>query len=276
MQGQRSGSRSLILSGTLLVALPFLLFAASLGSDAGSGLLRAIGRGREGRFADPRLTAVARAVDRTEPSAAEEAIRGATLDFAARERGGSTILGYAVKRALAWDARPERMAIVRTLLGAGAPVVDDVGREGEPLVANVADSADPRTVELLDLLLAHGGDPDARLPFDPDSLLFSRNLTLEKARVLVRHGANLKALSVDGARTGWTALMVAAERGQWELALFLLHAGVPASSAGRDGSTALSIAEGLARGTSGGRTSGLPPAYEAFMAELGKAERGSR
>ena len=272
VMGQRSGSRGLVLAGTLVTALPFVLFAASLFTDAGSGLLRAVGRSREGRFGDARLTAVARAVDRAEPAAAAEAIRSGPLDFSARERGGSTILGYAVKRSLAWDARPERTEIVRALLDSGAPVVDGVVAAGAPLVGTVADSADPRTVAILDLLLAHGGDPDAKLPFDPDPLVFSRNLTVEKARVLVRHGADLAVVSIDGGRAGFTPLMLAVEREEWDLAACLLESGAPAGRAAPDGSTARSIAEAIARRDRGAPTR-APEAYVAFLEALGEAER---
>jgi hypothetical protein len=273
VQGQRVGSRWAILAGTLIVALPFLLFAWNLFTDAGSGLARTISRSREGKYADARLTAIARAIDAGDPAAAAAAIRGPKLDFAARERNGSTILGYAVKRALAWNAPPKRMPIVRLVLEAGAPVVDGVEAEGVPLVANVADNADPRTVELLDMLLAHGGDPNATLPFDPEPLVFSVNLTLDKARVLVRHGADLKALAKSGGREGWTPLMFAAERGDWDVALFLLESGAPAELAGKDGSTARSIAEGAARQERESGASGTPSEYDRLVAALGTASK---
>lgn len=270
--GQRNGSRGLVLAGTLVVALPFLLLVAGVFSDAGSGLLRAVGRGREGRFPEARLTAIARAVDRGDPAAAAAAIRGRALDFSARERAGSTILGYAVKKACAWPAPPGRTEIVRALLEAGAPVVDGAVRPDEPLVAVVADSADPRTTELLDLLLAHGGDPDAKLPFDPDPLLFSRNLICAKAEVLLRRGARTSALSTDGAQSGWTPLMRAVEREAWDLALCLVRAGVPAAAAAPDGETARSLAERSGRAAGPGDASGTADPRTAFLAALGEAE----
>lgn len=273
VQGQRVGSRGAILAGTLIVALPFLLFAWNLFTDAGSGLFRAISRSREGKYADARLTSIARAIDAGDPAAAEAAIRGPKLDFAARERNGSTILGYAVKRALAWDAPPKRMPIVRLLLEAGAPVVDGAEAEGVPLVANVADNADPRTVELLDQLLAHGGDPNATLPFDPEPLVFSVNLNLDKAKVLVRHGADPKALAKSGGREGWTTLMFAAERGDWDVALFFLEAGAPPEQVGKDGSTARSIAERSARQERESGASGMPTEYDRLAAALGTASK---
>ncbi len=212
LAGQRTGSRGAILAGTVIVALPFLAFAWNLATDTASGFLSAVRRSREGRFPDSRVTAAARAIDRGDVAAAEAALRGPAPDFAARERAGDTLLGYAVRRALAWNARPEGLRLVRVVLEAGAPVAG-AGRGGAPLEASVADNADSRTDELLDMLLAHGGDPNAKLPFDEEPLVFSANLTVAKAESLARHGADLSATGRSGGRQGWSAPMVAAGRG---------------------------------------------------------------
>ncbi|MCL4808549.1 MAG: hypothetical protein KJ062_12300 [Thermoanaerobaculia bacterium] len=271
LAGQRTGSKGAILAGTGIVALPFLAFAWNLTTDTATGFLSALRRSREGRFADPRLTAAARAIDRGDVAAAEAALRDPAPDFTARDRSGETLLGYAVRRSVAWNARPEGLRLVRAVLEAGAPVAG-AGRDGELLEANAADSADSRTDELLGLLLSHGGDPNAKLPFDEEPLVFSANLTSAKAETLARHGADLGATVRSGSRRGWSAPMLAAERGDWSLALRLVQLGAPAGRVSEESPTLLEVArasERLARSSTDGSPS---PEYErlvAFLEEIG-------
>ena len=62
-------------------------------------------------------------------------------------------------------------------------------------------------------------------------------MTVEKAKLLVEHGADVHALSARTDRRLWSGLMNAAHEGQWEMAGFFLDHGVDPAYATPDGKT---------------------------------------
>ena len=99
-------------------------------------------------------------------------------------------------------------------------------------------------LEVLDLLLANGADPNTR-NYEEQPLYFSSYSSLEKLQVLAKHGADFTALETTRMdRQGWTGAMYAAEMGDYDVASFLLDHGVKPTHVAPDGSSLRSIIEG--------------------------------
>ncbi len=102
-------------------------------------------------------------------------------------------------------------------------------------------------VEIVDLLLAAGVDPERRYGNDLTLLMWAaghsndtpRKDGVETVRELLQRGAPIDAVD----NRGWSALMIAAERGHSEIAALLLERGADATLADGEGRRAANLAE---------------------------------
>jgi hypothetical protein len=273
--GTQRHSRAATIVGAALTALPFIVMLASTARGFAGKASRAVWRSRQGKFADPVLTAVARAVDKGDTATIRALLakRDGTRDFSQRDAWGQTLLGYAVQRTQGMYAPEQSTEAARVLLQNGVPYTADAVREGENWFASIATSSTDKWNDLLEAALAAGADPNAREPYDENAMILSYNMTVAKLELLVRRGADVQARSARTDRPGWSTLMNAAYLGMWPEALFFLRHGVSPDYVARDGKTVRTvIAERLAeRGEQGERADALGPAYAAFRAALDSA-----
>lgn len=234
--------------GFALVASPVAYGAVQRGQQALKGLGRAAARAQYGRFADGRLTRLARAIDRADTTEMRALLAAGAPDFAARDPHGHTILGHALHRVVEDFYGNDRSAPVRLLLEAGAaPRLDVLAVERTPASISEHDAVfhlfavhTPGALAALELLLAAGADPN-RPDEDGRPMYFSTYTTRAALEVLARHGADFRRLDTREERAGWTALMNAAYLQSWPEALFFLEQGVPADHVAPDGASLASI-----------------------------------
>jgi len=138
---------------------------------------------------------------------------------------------------LLWEAaRSGDADKVRAQLEAGADV-DYLGPFGStPLLIGVKEEND----EVIQLLVSEGADVDARTRLSWALSLAIDNEDVTTTRVLVEAGANLEAANDKG----WTALMLAAHKGNLEMVRFFAENGakINEESMGKDPLNALLIA----------------------------------
>jgi hypothetical protein len=230
------------------------------------GNMRALERARAkshfGKFADPHLTRLARAIDRRDVARLRELLAEPT-DYRARDRCDHTILGHAVMRVLETYEPDAGVECVRVLLAAGAPPDRRVlasertsyAPEDYELIAAVFGGNSPGTVALLDALLAAGADPDVD-DMHGEPIIFSSYATVPKLEVLAAHGADLDRVQTRSDRAGWTAIMNAAGMEMWDEALFFLEHGARTDIVAPDGCSLRSL---LAEWAQRERTGGAEP-----------------
>jgi ankyrin repeat protein len=147
---------------------------------------------------------------------------------------GRTAFDSAVKQAF--------VEVVRLLLDKGGDVTTTAHQEQSPLFNTV------KKPEMVRLLLDREFDPDARSPegFTPLMLAAGDN-HVATVKVLLDREATIDLElwhSNGGAKSGWTALAFAAERGNSEIVLLLAEAGANVNHRVDDGSTVLHLATG--------------------------------
>ena len=124
------------------------------------------------------------------------------------------------------------------LLAAGADV-KAVHRTGEQALMMAARQRNYRTPavepspEIVELLLAHGADPNFRSEWNETALMFAN--TAARVKLLVAKGADVEAKDKEGR----TALMKAATRGDVGVAGALVDSGANVNAVDNNGSTAL-------------------------------------
>ncbi len=263
----RTGSRPGVIAAFLVAGIPFWFLARNVLGELDSGISRSIRDARRVRYAQPELTAIARALRAGDATRVRELARGATLDFADRNSMGLTILGFAVEQVLRNGPRPENVEGVRALLDAGArPDADIMGPE-EVLLERVIGGNTTEARQMLRLLLQAGAEPDVLDRFDRRPLVFSSYMDLPELELFAEFGADLRVLDTRSDRQGWSALMHMASGRQWDMALFLLGHGVPpdhVSPSGESLETILAGDELIER---------EDPGYRAFMAALAEHRR---
>jgi len=265
---QQSSSKPLQWTALAVVAIPFLIGMSLWGDNYIQQLSYRIGSARQGRFSDPDLTTIARAIDRKDYAAELALVEKKKIDWEARDGVDATLLGHAVKRVLEDYQPPPNIEGVRILLAHGAPLTDGAIRPNEHLFEFVFGGNAPGSVPLLTFLLDSGADPNTRdatgLP-----LIHTTDCTLEKLKVLAAHGANLNAPGNRSDRPQWTALMNAAYMRQWDQALYLLEKGVPPDFKAPDGNTLETVlADRLADYKNYNRA--MEPGYFELLKALGK------
>jgi hypothetical protein len=173
---------------------------------------------------DPRMLAMANAINEGDTTAMRVAASGLDLDTVGRD--GMTLLAFAIER------RPD---VVGAVLRLGAdPNLTPPGRRS-PL-AQALEAPDTAFTALL------VGGANANAPGSNASpLLFDaiRNGRPDRYTALVASGADVTRLDA----LGRTALMAAAESGEWTIALDLLARGVDRQHVAPDGTTLRTILE---------------------------------
>jgi len=241
--GQGSASKVVQGAALLVVALPFLvgggLWVNNAINNAGDRRRVAVA----GDFTDPRLTALAHAIEKRDQGALAALLaQGGQIDWQARNNSDATLLGHAIRAVLDDYSGDQGVALVGMLLAHGAPLTADPTRPGEPLLAAILGGNTPGTVALLQLVLDAGADPNAP---DRDGLPLIHITNswhgAEKLKLLAAHGVDLQARNNRRDRPQWSALMNAAYMQDWELALFFLAHGVSADYRAPDGNTLATI-----------------------------------
>lgn len=226
-----------VLVATLLAGLPFLFIAREVVLGPVIALKRVMHRRGQGVFRDPVLTAIARAVQRRDTARVTELSRTPGIDLGARDAKGRTLLGIAVKAATEMSAVPAHFEMVKALVEAGARYQDDAFEPNGRLFSSVVYNVGDQYVELMDVLLQAGANPNDTEQYDGRPLLFHHNMSAAKARVLLDRGADLQVRDTDVDRPGWDALMNAVSMQEWELALLYLQRGCNPTFRAKDGRT---------------------------------------
>ncbi len=240
--GQRGGPAQVLWLGLAILLAPAAFGLARFGSGMFGKLDRALGRAQFGRFDDPHLTGIARAIDQDDVAAIERLVVEKPTDFEARDRVGHTLLGHAIHRVIEDWGSAQHVPAVRALLKAGAPPAMDALSPGRTqasvsehdLVYHLFGVGHEGAVAALDAILDAGAKPDT-VDEDGRPILFSSYARLPALEVLARHGANLKLLDSRSDQLGWTPLMHWARMRSWDLALFFLRHGVPQDYTAPDG-----------------------------------------
>ena len=233
--------------GVMAIPLVLMVFNSVKGTLRSFDL--AAGEALYGKFEDRRLTRLARAIEKSDTATVRSIIAEGPIDFTARSRRGSTILGRAIEHATRSYEPSDAVESVRMLLEAEAKPLPNViepefsqgDLDAHLLVAYVFGGNSPNSLPLLDLILSAGADPNTR-NYEGQPLYFSTYLSLPKLEILARHGADFSALETTrDDRRGWTGAMFAVELTEYDVALFLLDHGVSAEHVGADGSTLRSL-----------------------------------
>lgn len=187
-------------------------------------------RSSEGRFADPKLQELARAIDVGDLASVRSLAEDPALNRSQRNSIGHTILGHAIARAGdPSSGTSAQVEAVQALLKAAGGKWDDaaLAPDGQSLARIVSTSGD-RATALVDLALRHGANVNGPALSGVYPFIFDPVVDLPRAKVLARHGADLQALAPKsaGGVEGWTLLMCAVDRGRFDLATWLLEQGV--------------------------------------------------
>ena len=245
---QRGGPAVALWVGILLAFSPALIWAAIAGGNAVTSMSQAKGRAEFGKFDDPRLTSLARAIEKVDAARMRVILGQGSVDWHARDRRGQTVLGHAIS--LAGDEYVDTMRVVpvRLLLDAGAPVESNViaaARTPESISAHdvvyhLYFLGTTNALVVLDLLLARGLSPNA-VDEDGRPIHVTPHTTPAALEVLARHGADFTRLGTKPDQLGWTGLMHAVSRRRWAEATFFLEHGISPGYVAPDGTSVRSI-----------------------------------
>lgn len=219
---QMSSSAALQYAALLAVSLPVLVGAGLWISNWTSERSYEKNSEQAGHFTDARLTRIAMHLDRKEFAAADALLKEKpTVDWAAVDAHGKTLLEHAVTRVLE-DYSPEAgVEGVTILLAQGAPLPK------AEVVQAIYEGNSPGAVALLAAMLKAGVDPNSKDRFgEPFVHLTHVFRAREKLELLAEHGADLHVLSSRADRPGWNALKTAVAMGNHEVTSFLRDQGV--------------------------------------------------
>jgi hypothetical protein len=244
--GTRGGPQAAFWAGFCLVALPVAYGTVTFAGGMFDKFDRMQGRAQYGRFDDPALTRLARAIDQQDTAAMRSFMADAKPDWTARDRRDQTILGHAIVRAIDDYSGTSRVECVRILMEAGAPPAVDVIKplatassvSEHNLVYHLAAVHNPSALEVLELVLAAGATPNA---VDEDGRPIYFSAVLSVLEILDRHGADFTLIDTRSDRLQWNALMNAVYLQSWAEALFFLQHGLSPDYTAPDGSSARTI-----------------------------------
>ncbi len=234
------------LAGLTVVLLPALVWAVQRASVKFDALDRAHGKAQSIQFEDAHLTAMSAAIERADPATLKKLLAVKPPAWKARNRAGQTLFGQALAHVMSDYSGVSGLEAVRLLAAAGARAsVHDLGPD-RLLMPSVLGANTPGAEQLLALVLEAGGDPNAT-DEQQEPLIHLLECTLPKLKVLVSHGADLRALSRRQDRRDWTALMTAVSMSDWDKSFYLLDQGVPPNHRNSTGETAATILRGVAQ-----------------------------
>lgn len=246
--GARGGPKAVLWIALLLVFSPVLYAAVSMVGGTMSSLDHRLGRAQFGRFEDASLTKLARAISRGDTAAVRAALAASPPDFRARDQRDRTILGHAIAEAIDDYSGTGRVAFVRQLIDAGAPVtLGEIAPARQPssvsahnLVYHLYGVHNAAALEILDLVLTAGLSPD-QVDEDSVPIYFSSYTVLPALEILAKHGADFSRLDPRTDRLHQNALMSAVSTRSWDLATFFLAQGLSPDYRAPDGRSARSI-----------------------------------
>ena len=230
--GIRGGPKAAFWIGFCMIASPVAYRAYTFATGMLTQVDRSLASAEYGRFDDPKLTRLARAIDRDDTTAIREMLTGALPDWTARDRRDQTILGHAIVRAVT-DYSGTSPECVRLLLEAGAPPAVDAIAPGRTsasvsehnLVYHLYGVHNPNALAILEMVLAAGASPNV-VDEDDRPIYYSTYTVLPALEILARHGADFTLLDPRTDRLKYNPLMNAVSMSLWAEALFFLNHGI--------------------------------------------------
>ncbi len=237
--GTKSGSVLGTISGTIIVALPFVLLVQGKLKQMRENSTDRAQKAQHGQFADARLHALAQAIDAGDTTALQTLLMSykdsATRpDFTQRDASGETLLGFAVTRALDYSGSDDKVSALRIVLENGVPYAADAQQVGMDWSYTALVDVRDKGVAVAAIALTAGADPDQQARYDTFPVILSYEVRLPQLQLLVQHGADVHAKNERGEST----LMNAISFKHFPEALFFLEQGVDPDYATSDGRTA--------------------------------------
>ncbi len=266
--GTKSGSKFGTLTGTLMVALPFILLAQGRIEGMRENARYDAQKAEHGQFTDAHLNAVAKAIDAADTTALQALLvsyktEGIALDYTERDQSGETLLGFAATRAMDDEGTIDKVAALRILLHNGVPYAADAKKVGEDWSFEAITGTPDKFVEIATIALEAGADPKQKARYDPYPIIMSYELSVPKLLLLVNHGADVHVLNERGETTLFNMVRLK----KFPQALFFLQQGVDPDVAALDGATMRSeLEKGVKEYQSQQRP--MEPGYDEFMAAL--------
>ncbi|GEM_PF-3154494 len=267
--GTKSDSKFGTLTGTLMVALPFILLAQGRVKGMRENARYEAQKAEHGQFTDANLNAVAKAIDAGDTTALQELMvsfrgKGSALNYTERDQSGETLLGFAATRAMDYEGTIDKVAALRILLQNGVPYAADAKKVGEDWSFEAITGVPDKFLEIAAIALDAGADPKQKARHDHYPIIMSYELSVPKIQLLVQHGADVHVLNERGETTLFN--MVRFKR--FPQALFFLQQGVDPDIAASDGGTMQSeLEKGVKEYQSQQRP--MEPGYDEFVAALG-------
>jgi len=266
--GTKSGSKFGTLTGTLMVALPFMMLAQGRIKTMRENARDREQKAEHGQFADANLNTVVKAIDAADTTALQALLvsyqaKGIALNYTERDRSGETLLGFAATRAMDYNGTPDKISALRMLLQNGVPYAADAQKAGEDWSFGALAGAQDKFVEISAIALDAGADAKQKARYDNYPIIMSYQVSAPKLQLLVQHGADVHVLN----ERGETTLFNMVRFKKFPEALFFLQQGVDPDIAASDGSTMQSeLEKGVKEYESQNRP--MEPGYDEFVAAL--------
>ena len=238
-RGTKSGSQLGAISGTLIVALPFIFLAKGKLDQVRENSANRAQEAQHGQFGDARLKALAQAIDAGDTTGLQTLLASykasvTAPDYTQRDASGETLLGFAVTRAMDYTGTDDKVSALRIVLQNGVPYAADAQELGlDWSFAALVDSR-AKGAEIAAIALDAGADPNQQARYDKYPVILSYQVPLPQLQLLVQHGADVQARNELGEST----LMNAIRFKRFPEALFFLEQGVDPDYATSDGRTA--------------------------------------
>ena len=256
------------LLGTTMVALPFILLAQGRIKQMSENARYRAEKREHGQFADTRLTAAAELIATGDTAALRTLMQSyksgnPPLNYEQRDVAGETLLGYAAYMATDYSADSNKADVLEILLQSGVPYAADARETGGDWFRDLAVGGGGNRERLMEVALTAGANPNAPDKYDKFNMLLNYGLRLPQIKILVQHGADVRALKDNG----YTTLLNTVYFKQYPEALFYMQHGVEPAYVAPDGNT---VAQELERAVQEYAAQHRPmePGYEEFVAAL--------
>ena len=257
----------------ILLTFPILVLGPGIAGNLYSSYSSSRSEELRGQFRDPVLSGMGAAIRNSDPEKLRALVAAhPKIDWSARDQAGFTLLGLATREATRsmMDVQHANLMCLRVLVEAGAPFQDDAEGRNTRILANLITTVDEDRSEVLTLLIRAGANPNEK-DNGGEPALVGIYMEAYKAKILLDGGAELRNLRVqEGQYRGWDALMIAAMRGRWDLAMLYLERGCDPNYLAPDGKSALTIAAAYEEGQNSPKGSALT--RDAFVRALTAAK----